>query len=285
VKHRLLLLSAAVLFSTGGAVIKLSTLTSWQVACFRCLVAAISLLLFFPQSFRSWSRRHVPISFAYAGTLILFAIAAKLTTAALAIFLQSTAPAYLFLIGPWLLHEALRKEDFFLLGGMSIGLLLCLGGGSAPLATAPDPQLGNILALLSGVTWALTVAGLRWLGRGSQDFSAAASTIIVGNLLAFVISLPMALPIYSISNMDLATVLFLGFFQVALAYLCLSRGLQGVPALEASIFLLLEPALNPLWAFLIMKEIPTSGVIAGGVCILLSTALNTWWRAPKRKLA
>ena len=66
VKARLLLVSAAVLFSTGGAAIKWTTLTAWQVAGMRSLIAAIALLIFLPDARRHWSRRNWLVGVVYA---------------------------------------------------------------------------------------------------------------------------------------------------------------------------------------------------------------------------
>ena len=48
-KYRLYVLTAALLFSTGGAAIKATTLTSWQVACLRSLIAATVRLVLLPE--------------------------------------------------------------------------------------------------------------------------------------------------------------------------------------------------------------------------------------------
>ena len=98
--NRLLLLAAAFLFSTGGAAIKATALTSWQVACFRSGVAALALLALVPAARRGWTRRTLIAALPYAATVLLFVLANKLTTSANAIFLQSTAPLYLLLLGP-----------------------------------------------------------------------------------------------------------------------------------------------------------------------------------------
>jgi drug/metabolite transporter (DMT)-like permease len=103
VRNRLLLVAAAILFSTGGAAIKAATLTGWQVACFRAGVAALVLLAALPQARRGWTWRIAPVAAAYAATSVAFAMANRLTTSANAIFLQSTAPLYLLLLGPLLL--------------------------------------------------------------------------------------------------------------------------------------------------------------------------------------
>ncbi|MBV8728363.1 MAG: EamA/RhaT family transporter, partial [Acidobacteriia bacterium] len=97
-RHRFFLVATAFLFSTGGAAIKSTSLTGWQVASFRSGVAALVLLLALPESRRGWSWRMVPVAVAYAATLVLFVLATRLTTAANAIFLQSTAPLYVLLL-------------------------------------------------------------------------------------------------------------------------------------------------------------------------------------------
>src|SRR5579863_2964995 len=84
-RHRLLLVIAAVLFSTGGVAIKSATLTPWQVACFRSLAAAVVFLILLPGARRSWKWSTAAVSLAYAATLILFVLATRLTTAANAI--------------------------------------------------------------------------------------------------------------------------------------------------------------------------------------------------------
>ncbi|HZH03127.1 MAG TPA: EamA family transporter, partial [Myxococcaceae bacterium] len=104
-KPRLFILAAVVLWSTGGAAIKLCGLSGWQVACGRSWVAAAALLALLPSSRRRPDRRGWGVAVAYAATVLLFVLATKLTTAANAIFLQYTAPLYVLLMGTWLLGE------------------------------------------------------------------------------------------------------------------------------------------------------------------------------------
>ncbi|HWR54202.1 MAG TPA: DMT family transporter [Bryobacteraceae bacterium] len=273
---RFLLLAAAVLFSTGGAAIKAATVTGWQVACFRSGIAALAILAIVPGARRGWRPRMALAGLTYAATLILFVLANRLTTAANTIFLQSTAPLYLLIIGPLLLKEPVKRSDIIFAGAVGVGLSLFFFAREHTAATAPDPFTGNLLALISGVTWAGVVASLRWLGRGTRDAAAASATVVVGNLMAFGISLPMALPISSVSASDVGVLLYLGMFQVGLAYWCMTRGLRHVPAFEAATLMLIEPVLNPVWAWLVHGERPATLAIAGGSIILASTLVSTW---------
>ncbi len=274
-RSRLLLVATAILFSTGGAAIKAAGFTAWQVASFRSGVAAAALLLVVPESRREWSWRIAPVAAAYAATLILFVQATRMTTAANAIFLQSTAPLYLLLLGPLLLHEPIRRADAGYILAIAAGLALFALGTERAAPTAPDPRAGNICALGSGLAWALTLAGLRWLSR-RQRGGAGMAAVTAGNLTAFLAALPMALPVASASPKSVAVILYLGVFQIGLSYWCLTRAMRRVTAFEATAILLLEPALNPVWTWMIHGERPGGWPIAGGGVILGATLVNAW---------
>jgi drug/metabolite transporter (DMT)-like permease len=266
--------AAGVLFSTGGAAIKAIEMTSWQVASFRSLVGAIALYAMDPAVRRGWSWRTLPVALAYAGTLISFVAANKLTTSANAIFLQSTAPLFLLMLGPLLLREPVRKADLGILAALVVGLSFFFGGKEESQATAPNPASGNLIAVFAGVTYAFTLAGLRWQGRAGKRAGGAA--VVAGNLAAFLLALGPALPVLSIRLIDAGMLIYLGVLQIALAYVCLTRALEHVPALEVSTFLLVEPALNPIFAWLAHGERPGKWAIVGGVVIIGATILNAW---------
>jgi drug/metabolite transporter (DMT)-like permease len=276
---RLQLLGAAFLFSTGGAAIKAATLNGWQVASFRSGVAAAALLLFLPESRRVRSWRVLLVGLAYASCLILFVLSNKLTTAANAIFLQSTAPLYLLLLGPWLLKERARRADLILMGVLGLGMSMFFLDRQTPVRTAPDPALGNVLALVSGISWALTLVGLRWVGSRERSGQPLLATVAAGNALAFILCLPMALPAAAFSLQDALVIGYLGTVQIGLAYVLLTRAMRSVPALESALLLLAEPALNPIWAALVHGERPGGFALLGGSLILAATLA----RAVQRK--
>ena len=270
------LLAAALLFSTGGAAIKAADFTGWQIASFRSGIAALALWLMTPASRRGWSWQAGLVGVAYAACLTLFVLANRLTTAANTIFLQSTAPLYMLFLAPWLLKEPVRREDLGFMLAVGVGLALFFVGVDQPAASAPDPERGNLLALASGFCWALAVGGLRWLtageGRGSPQ-----AAVVSGNLTAFVVALPLALPVETRSvAADWAIIGYLGVFQIALAYVFVTSAIRHIPAVEASIILLLEPVLNPLWAWLVHREAPGLWALLGGAIILGATTYRSW---------
>jgi drug/metabolite transporter (DMT)-like permease len=228
-----------------------------------------------PSARRNWTWRAAAVALAYALTLVLFVTANKLTTAANAIFLQSTAPLYLLVLSPLILKERVRRIDVFLMGIVACGLA-CFFVSSEPFrVTAPNPFAGNVVALLSGFTYAFTITGLRWISSRPDAPESPMATVALGNILAFLICLPAALPVQYAGLGDVVAILYLGILQIGLAYYLLSAGVRYIPAVEAGTLLLIEPAFNPVWTWLLHGERPGLLAICGGALILGASAART----------
>ncbi len=273
---RLQLVAAAALFSTGGAAIKSADFSAWQIAGLRSGIGAVAIWLMTREARRGWTSRAALVGVAYAGCLTLFVLANRLTTAANTIFLQSTAPLYLIFLGPWLLREPTRRQDLVFLLVVGLGLSFFFIDVDSPAATAPDPVKGNMLAAVSGLFWAVTVCGLRWMGASGGRHGSPTAAVVAGNLTAFVVALPFMLPLGSHTVGDWSLILYLGVFQIALAYVFVTRAIRTIPALEAALLLLLEPVLNPVWAWLVHGERPGAWALWGGGIILTATAVKGW---------
>lgn len=274
---RLQVVAAAILFSTGGTVIKVTSLTGMQVAALRSGVAALAILALSRDARRGWTWRTPLVGLVSALTLILFVSSNKLTTAANAIFLQSTAPLYLLLLSPLLLREPVHRRDLVPAALLALGVLAFFLAGEPARGTATDPPLGNLLAAASGLTWAFTIAGLRWLARAApraQGGGAAVPATVAGNLLGCLACLPFAFPVARAGPVDAAAILFLGVFQIALAYLCLTASVKRVPAFEGALLLLLEPVASTLIAWAAHGEQPGPGALLGMGVILAATLLH-----------
>ena len=281
---RLWAIAAAVLFSTGGAGIKVESFTAPQVSFVRSGVAAVALL-FWLRGRASWHPAVLGAGIVYAATLSLFVGATKLTTAANAIFLQSAAPLYVLVLAPFLLHERARRRDMPYLAALGGGMLLCFLGRPLATATASNPVLGNWLGAASGLAWALTLLTLRKIGRDDHAGNATVAAVIAGNVFAAMAALPFALPMPAATAGEWATLVYLGVFQIGLAYVCLTRAIRGLPALEIALLLLLEPVLNPLWTWAIRGESPGGWTVAGGAVIIGATAIKAFTDARRRAVS
>ena len=279
-----MILCSAILFSTGGAAIKLAEVSGWQIASYRGGVAAIFLWLALPAARRNWTWRTLVAGVVYAAMVVLFVLSNKLTTAANAILLQSTYPLYLLLLSPLFLKEKLRAVDFAVVGGVILGAGILFSGSEHVVATAPDPNRGNIIALASGFAWALTIAALRWLGKRDPAAESAAAVTIAGNAIAFVACLPLAVKGGPVHMEAGAAIFYLGLVQVGLGYFCLTRSIRHVRAVDAATLLLVEPVLNPIWAWLIHHEQPSGRALTGGAMIMAAAFAGSWWQASRNSI-
>ena len=102
---------------------------------------------------------------------------------------------------------------------VGVGLALFFVGAERPVATAPDPVRGNVLAAASGLTWALTVCGLRWMGAAAPERGAAAAAVVAGNLhRASRWRCRSRFRLGTTRATDWGLIVYLGVFQIAVAY-------------------------------------------------------------------
>jgi drug/metabolite transporter (DMT)-like permease len=274
-RARLELVAAAVCFSTAGAAFKAVHFDAWEIASFRAGIAGLTVLALVPAARPGLSRRAAVVAGPYTVTALLFVLSNKMTTAASTIFLQSTSPLYIALLGPLLLHEKARRRDLVYMAALAAGLVLVFLGLPPPARTSPRPLLGNVLAVACGLSVAVMMMGLRWLARAGNE-AAAPGAVVLGNLLTFAVALPLALPVGGTRPADWAILAFLGTIQIGAAYALMVAGLRHVPVLEATLLMFIEPVLSPVWAWLVHGEHPGPWVVAGGFVILGATAIFMW---------
>jgi drug/metabolite transporter (DMT)-like permease len=262
-RARLQIVAAAVLWSTAGAAMKLTHLSGWQVGAGRSAIAAAFLFLAFPAARIRPNRRIAGVALAYAATVLMFSLANKLTTSANAIFLQDSAPLWVVLLSPLLLREHPTRGELLSIPVYGLGLAMFF------LDELSAGQLaGNVVALASGVAFALCIVGL----RGSSEGVAA---VAWGNVIAALAGAPLWSSGADPTARDLALLGYLGVFQLGLAYALFARGVQRTPAVEASLLVLLEPVLNPVWTLVFTGERPGPWAALGGGVVLGTTAVRT----------
>ena len=259
-----LLFAAALCWSLGGLLIKAIAWPPLAVAGGRGLIAAIFLTAISRGLRFHFSRPQVLGAIGYAACTVTFCAATKLTTAANAILLQYTAPVWIALFGTWLLGERATRADWFtivaVLGGMGLFFAdnLELSG-----------MLGNALGALSGFCFAGMTIALRHQKDGSP-----VESIILGNLLAFLIGLPWIIGAPALPANGWIALVLLGALQLGLSYWLYARAIRHVTALEAVLIPVIEPLLNPLWVLLAMGERPSPKALLGGAIVLLAITLR-----------
>jgi drug/metabolite transporter (DMT)-like permease len=274
----LLVLGAAILWSTGGLFIKATHLSAFGLSFGRSLLAAITIAIYTRREGFGINRISAITSILYAALLILFVVATKLTTAANAIFLQYTAPVYVLILEPLFYKEKFRGRDFVTVAACLAGMSLFFIG-----KLRPQDVSGNLFALASGVCFALFFLLLRH--SKARQVNRAASAIY-GNLIVVLLCAPAFFTAMQtgIGAADFARIAYLGIVQIGFAYLLFTLAMaRGVRSLDAGIIGYVEPVLNPIWVFLFLGERPSGWAIIGGAIIIASVMVHMLIEGKSRK--
>ena len=254
----LLLLLAALCWSLGGVLIKSIDWPPMAIAAGRSAIAIPMILLCIGRPRSTFSLAHIGGALSYAGTLVLFVFATRMTTAANAIFLQYTAPIYVALIGRRYLGERASRIDWLVIAVALVGIGLFFMD-----RLTVSGWWGNVMALASGLAFALVALFLRKEKAGSPIAS-----IVLGNVIVALAGLPFVLRAPSLGEESLWRLVLLGTIQLGLPYIFYATAIKQVTALEATLIPLLEPVLNPLWVMLALGERPGPWAILGGLLVL-----------------
>jgi len=266
-KAILYLVITAIMWSLGGILIKLVNSNSLAIAGTRSGIASLVILLYLKKPRFTWSAAQIGAALSYTGTVILFVVANKLTTAANAILLQFTAPIYVAVFAAWLLREKTKPYDW-------AAIILTIGGMALFFMDSLDTSglLGNACALLSGVTFALFAVFMRMQKDGSP-----LESVLLGNALTALIGLPFLfgdLP----DAKGWAGLILLGVVQLGLPYIFYAKAVKHLTALEIILIPVLEPLLNPVLVFLTIGEAPGPMAFLGGAIVLV--VVTAWCSIP-----
>ena len=263
-KAILMLVAAGIMWSLGGLLIKSINWSPLAISGLRSIVAAAIIYIFGDINNFKFKIIEIISAFFYVIVVTLFVLANKYTTAGNAILLQYTAPIYVAIFGYVFLKERAYLIDWFTICLLLVGLSFFFFD-----ELSIDGLLGNIFAIVSGISF----AGLTILLR-KQKAGDPIRSIFLGNIFAFILGLP---EIYSSTTSDIvpwALVLVLGIVQLGFSYILFTNAIKHVSALDAIIYPVIEPILNPILVFLFIGERLGSWSLIGGVLVVGSVLIR-----------
>lgn len=251
---------AAVLYSIGGLCIKVIpwsgiAVNGGRTAIALAVIGVYLIIMKHPLRFNRWIFVGALSVFS---TNLLFSVANKLTTAANAIVLQFTAPIFVILLSLFFLKRKPSKLDLtacaIIFGGVVFFFADSLNMGG---------MLGNALALLSGLTY----AGIFMLN--DMPDSDAISSVFWGDVISALIGVPFIFKETDFSFIPIFSLLILGIFQVAVAYILLTIGLRTTPSVTASLVSGIEPILNPILVAIFYQEHVGKFALIGAAIVII----------------
>jgi drug/metabolite transporter (DMT)-like permease len=272
----LLVLGAGICWSTIGLGVRLiDGATVWQILFYRSI--AMALLLFIAITLRSRGRplgsiRAAGPSGIIGGVAFVAAsaggiVAIQTTTVANAMLLFAMAPFLTAVLGLVVLREGVRRATWIAMAVSLVGVAIMVTAGASR-----GQWLGNALALLSALGFAVFTITLRW--RRSED---TISTAWLGGMFGILVSGAICVVSglsFILSPADLAIALAMGVFQVGAGLLLYSLGSKAVPAAELALLSMIEVLLGPIWVWLFLGEGASLGTAIGGAILLTALAGN-----------
>ena len=259
-------LLSAICFSTGGVLIKLIPWSSMTIQGIRSIFSILVVggyMLLRRQRF-VWNKTVFWGAICNTVMAFSFVAATKLTTAANAIVLQFTEPIFVILL-MWFIYKKKPGKDALIACAVVFAGILCfffesLGAGQ---------MAGDLLAILSGFTYALVMMMKKFEGA---DFG---SSLIVSNIISAVVGIPVYFRDFSTAFVADAWVfmLLLGVVQFGLSYIFLSKGLDYVSPVTASLTSTIEPILNPILVAVFYGEKIGAAAVVGAVLVVGAAAV------------
>jgi DME family drug/metabolite transporter len=201
---------------------------------------------------------------AYAGGVA----AVRMTTIANAAFLFATAPFIAAVLARIVLKERLRSFTIVALTLAVAGILVMVYD-----SVSRGNWLGDVLALLSAIGFSVFAIAL----RASKSTNSSLPVVFLGGMFAFVLAFAMCLFTgvgFEIPLMEILLALALGAFLLGIGMVLCTLGSRVVPAAELALLCMTEVVFAPVWAWLLLAEVPHASVFLGGSIVIFAIVLN-----------
>ena len=262
----LALIFAGVFLSFGGVIIRfMESSSAWQITGYRSITFSLAILLYIlikykkdtPHAFKKIGHSGILIALILGFSNTCFVWGMSTTTVSNAVFIMSTGPLFAAICSYFFLKRKIGKKTFIAIAGSMFGITIMFSGGMES-----TNYIGNIIILGVPIGFAFQLTLLNY--NSHIDFMPA--TFLGGvfsSLIGFIFMANL-----DISTHDLLLCLFMGAFQVGIGFMLITIGSRYIPPHRAALFLLMEPVLAPIWAFLGVGEIPGQTEMLGGLIVL-----------------
>ncbi|MFL5335232.1 MAG: DMT family transporter, partial [Geminicoccaceae bacterium] len=272
-----LVVLAGILWSMGGFLVKLvEHADSMQIVLYRSLfvipVAAGFMVFRGADLVRStlalgWNGLFGAVCLAAA--FVTFVTALTLTTVANAAFVLATTPFAAALLGRLFLSESVRPSTWLAMALAASGVAVIALPGLGPGRLA-----GTLLALASCLSFALFSITLR-RGRSLDGTPSLLMAAILAAAACAVLILLLDGPSgLVINHRDVLACSVMGVVQIGCGLVAFTAGSRHLPAADLALLTQTEVVLAPVWAWLVVGEIPAFWTMVGGTMVLAAVTLQ-----------
>lgn len=199
------------------------------------------------------------VGIGLVGNLIyqmLFILGLDFTNSANAAVILGTIPIWVALLSQMFTDEKLTLLKFLGIVVAFFGVGLIISGGKNAFSFASDSFKGDVIILLSALTWAVyTILSKKYLTfYTSTQYSAFMSVVGVASLL--IVGMPSLLKLnwQGISLAGYGGILYSGLLSVGVSYLIWNNGIVKIGAVRTAAYQNLVPVLGLIFGVLLLSE-------------------------------
>ncbi len=267
----ILALAGGTMLSFGGSIVRMfEEADGWTVMFYRGLAFFVTLFAIVCwrsrgrviERYRQIDRIGLAIALCLGVGLITYVFAMLNTTVANVTFVIGASPLATALLAWLVLREriSLASAAILCIALLGVGIMVLEGVAAGRLK-------GNLIALGAVGTYAVFIILL----RKARDFDMLAATSLAG-LVAATIAFVLA-DTLAITTHDLIIAIVFGSVQIGLGFTLITYASRHIPAAEVTLLTLSETILGPIWAWLLVGEVPSIWTLAGGAVVLSCVAL------------
>lgn len=264
----LLLVISAVTFSTAGLFTKAVAAGSWDVIFWRGLFAAAVTTLWtlnrgtLRPNFLAMGRSGLAVGVIGALGTAAFISSFKLTSIANVSLIYAVAPLIAALLAWLVMGEKITVRILAGALGALAGVAIIVSGSLGQISLT-----GDLLALFMTTVMATIMV----IYRKYPDTPGPGPSVLQSLLL-----LPVAATLGAPFGVDHTEIAILAAFGLlfAIASVTLAEGAKRVPAGQTALLSALETPLAPVFAFLLLSEVPNGATFLGGSLVLLAVLVS-----------
>ena len=277
-KGSLLAFIAVMLITPDSLLIRLSNIETWGMLFYRgaipFVVVLIGLLIFYNKNFLKalfnvgYTGIFYTISFAICN--ITFLVSIQNTNVANTLVMVATAPMLSAILGGIFLKEIPDKKTW---------IAIIITFLSALYIFYDSIQLGNFFGDFMGLITAAGLAVNAVLVRSAKDRDLLPSAV-TGKLCVAIFAF-FFVDSFDLVGNDMIYVPLMCILCVAIPFVLVTIAPRFIPAEEVNLFFLLETILGPIWVWMIIKEQPSLETLQGGIVIMLTIAIHSFFKLKK----
>ena len=277
-KGSLLAFIAVIFITPDSLFIRLSSLDTWGLVFYRGIIPFLSVLIimlaiyrlnFFKILLNSGYHGFIYIC-TFSVTNITFVVSIQNTNVANTLVMIATAPMISAILGAIVLRESPDKKTWasIIITFMAI---IYIFFDSFKLGNF----YGDILGFLTAI--GLAVGAITIRSAKAKNLVPAA---VIGKLFVAIFAL-FFIENFTLAGNDLFIVPLMCILCVAIPFVLVTIAPRFIPAAEVNLFFLLETIIGPIWVWLIIKEQPSIETLQGGLVIITTIAVHSFFKLKK----